>query len=87
VWYCTLHEAAGHISRAQGWPFHKLHGTYKSVFRQLQEKGVRANPKETPRKKKPWGILGTSTPLMLQRAVLYSVGNVSACEVAKNSTN
>ena len=63
--------------------FRELHGTCESVFRQLREKGVGADPKETPSISKVeenvlWerGILGTSTPLMLQRAVFFAVGKV-----------
>jgi len=28
--------------------FHELHSTFKSIFRQLRQEGVEANPQETP---------------------------------------
>ena len=51
--------------------FRELHGTCESVFRQLREKGVGANPISKEEENMLWDkkILGTSNPLMLQRAV------------------
>ena len=58
--------------------FCELHGTCEYVFRQLGEKGVGANPNKTASISKEeentlWdkNILGTSNPLMLQRAVFF----------------
>ena len=63
--------------------FRELHATCESVFRQLREKGVGANPNKTASISKEeenmlWDkrILGTSNLLMLQRAVFFSVGKV-----------
>ena len=61
--------------------FHELHGTCESVFRELRQDGVGANPQETPNISKLeenhlWaaGILGCSSPKALQRTVFFYSG-------------
>ena len=63
--------------------FADLNGAISSVFRKLREEGIGALVKHAPvispeEEEKLWSskVLGTSSPLQLQRAVFYLVGKV-----------
>ena len=75
------HDTPDFLSK-KDWRFKELHGSVESVFVSLRQNGIGADVKHTPvispKEELLWerGILGTDTPLKLQRAVFYLVGKV-----------
>ena len=74
--------------------FKKLHATCDVIFKTLHEEGIGVKKKSTPvvsksDEEKLWetGVLNTSTPVGLQRAVFYYVGKVCCIRGGEEQRN